>query len=112
MGIMEKKERTPTIHKKEMLLNKDKLKEILDRRGLEYIGFHDKLTGENSKYGLDLTYKGFMSLLSNRSTWKLLYAHAICDLLLINYTEIFELVDVDFDKEMKKREKWKAYKKN
>jgi hypothetical protein len=24
--------------------------------------------------------------------------------------DIFELVDVDFDKEMKKREKWKKYK--
>jgi hypothetical protein len=104
------KERTPTIHKKEMVINKNKFKEILDRRGMEYLEFHEKLAGRDSKYGLDLTYKGFMSLLSNRSTWKLLYAHAICDLLHINYMDIFELVDVDFDKEMKKREKWKKYK--
>jgi hypothetical protein len=105
--MAEKKERTPTIHGKEMKLNENKLKEILDRRGMEYIELHDKV---QKKYGLDLTYKGFMSLLKNRSTWKLLYAHAISDILLINYMEIFEVVDVDFDKEMKKREKWKAYK--
>lgn len=91
-----------------MVLNKDKLKDILDRRGMEYIEFHDKLV---NKYGLDITYKGFMSLLSNRSTWKLLYAHAIAELLQINYTDIFEMVDIDFEKEMQKREKWKQYKK-
>jgi hypothetical protein len=100
-------ERTPTIHKKEIVLDKEKLGEILDRRGMEYTVLHEKV---QDKYGLDITYKGFMSLLSNRSTWKLLYAHAICDILLIGYTEIFDIVDVDFDKEMKKREKWKEYK--
>jgi hypothetical protein len=107
MSMSEKKERTPTIHKKDMVLNKDKLKEILDRRGMEYIELHDKLAGVNSKYGLDITYKGFMSLLSNRSTWKLLYAHAISDILLINYMEIFEIVDVDVEKEKVKKKKWK-----
>jgi hypothetical protein len=108
MENKEKKERTPTIHKYEMIINQDKLGEILDRRGMEYIEFHDKMA---KKYGLDLTYKGFMSLLKNRSTWKLLYAHAICEMLHINYMEIFEMVEVDFEKEMAKREKWKQYKK-
>lgn len=106
--MAEKKERTPTIHEKEILLNKDKLKEILDRRGMEYIELHDKVA---CRFGLDITYKGFMSLLSNRSTWKLLYAHAISEVLQINYMDIFELVDIDFEKELQKREKWKEYKK-
>lgn len=102
--MTEKKERTPTIHEKEIKLNKDKLKEILDRRGMEYMELHEKV---QDKYGLDITYKGFMSLLSNRSTWKLLYAHAISDILLINYMEIFDIITVDVEKVKKAKEKWK-----
>jgi hypothetical protein len=97
-------ERTPTIHSREMKLNEGKLKDILDRRGMEYIELHDKV---KKKYGLDLTYKGFMSLLKNRSTWKLLYAHAIADILLINYMDIFEIVPVDIEKAKKAKEEWK-----
>lgn len=100
-------ERKPTIHKKEIILNKNKLKEILDRKGLSYSEFHDKLSDGNGKYGIDLTYKGFMSLLSNRSTWKLLYAYAIVDMLNIEYDDIFELVDVDIEKAKRERKKWK-----
>lgn len=105
-NVMEnnKKPRTPTIHKKEMILNKKNLKDILDRKGLGYTELHSNLF---DKYGLDLTYKGFMSLLSNRSTWKLLYAHAIADVLHIDYTDIFEVVDVDKDKVLEAKEKWK-----
>lgn len=102
--MAEKKERTPTIHSKEMKLNEGKLRDILDRRGMEYIELWEKT---KSKYGLDLTYKGFMSLLKNRSTWKLLYAHAISDILLINYMEIFEVVDVDVEKVKKERREFK-----
>jgi len=97
-------QRTPTIHEKEMLLNKDKLKKILDNKGMEYIELHERIA---EKYGLDLSYKGFMSLMSNRSTWKLLYAHAIADILNVNYMEIFEVVDVDVEKVKKAKEKWK-----
>lgn len=97
-------ERTPTIHKKDMIVNKDKLKEILDRRGIEYIQLWEQVC---DRFGLDLSYKGFMSLMSNRSTWKLLYAHAIVEVLMIHYNEIFDLVDIDVEKEKKKKEKWK-----
>lgn len=100
----ERTPRTPTIHETDILLDKDKLKEILDRRGMEYMELWERVV---KKYGLDLTYKGFMSLLSNRSTWKLLYAHAISDILLINYTEIFNVVSVDVERVAKQKEKWK-----
>lgn len=101
---MTKTKRTPTIHGKEIIIDKDKLKNILDERGLEYIEFHKKLEDE---FQLDLSYKGFMSLLSNRSTWKLLYAHAIATVLNIDYKEIFVVVDVDVDKAKTAKEKWK-----
>lgn len=97
-------ERTPTIHEKEIVINKNKLKSILDSKGMEYKELHKKIY---DKYGLDLRYKGFMSLLDNRSTWKLLYAHAISDILNIDYLEIFEIVDIDVEKVRKYKEKWK-----
>lgn len=103
--MTEKKDgRTPTIHEKEMVLNENALKELLNIRGMAYNELWDKCI---NKYGLDITYKGFMSLLKNRSTWKLLYAHAIADILLVQYTDIFEVVDIDVNKEKIKRKKWK-----
>ena len=100
----DKKPRTPTIHGKEMVLNENKLAEILERRGMEYKELWERVI---DKYKLDLTYKGFMSLLRNRATWKLLYSHAITDILLISYMDIFEVIDVDIVAEKEKREKWK-----
>ena len=102
--MSEKTKRTPTIHGKEIIIDKDKLKKILDERGLEYIEFHRKIEDD---YKLDLSYKGFMSLLSNRSTWKLLYAHAIATALDIDYRDIFVVVDVDIDKTKNEKKKWK-----
>lgn len=106
MSIMadEKQYRTPTVHGTEIIINNSKLKEVIDRRGMTFTELHDKM---QRKYGLDLGYKGFMSLLKNRSTWKLLYAHAMSDILLINYTEIFDVVDVDVEKVKRQKEEWK-----
>lgn len=95
---------TTTIHEKDIILDKDKLKEILDVRGLEYIEFHEKL---HKKYGLHISYKGFMSLLQNRSTWKLIYAYAISDYLDVEIMDLFTVVDLDIDEEKLKKEKWK-----
>lgn len=78
-------------HKKDIKLNREKLHKILESQKMEYIELHNKVS---TKFGLDLQYKGFMSLMSNKSSWKLLYAHAIADVLNINYTDIFEIVDV------------------
>jgi len=98
-----------TIHKKEIIINKSKLKEILDNnlldgRGLTYSELYERVV---EIYGLDLSYKGFMSLLQNKSTWKLLYAYAIAQTLSVSIMDIFELIDVDTDKVFKDREKWK-----
>ena len=99
-----KKQRTPTVHEKEIIINKGKLKDILDGRGMEYKELHSKI---EKAFGLDLSYKGFMSLLSNKVTWKLLYAHAIATTLDIDYTEIFDVVDIDVEKAKKEKERWK-----
>jgi hypothetical protein len=96
--------RTVTLHKKEIILNRKKLKDIIDMRGLSYIDLHEKVV---DKFGLDITYKGFMSLLSNRSTWKLLYAHAITEVLLVSTNDIFDIIDVDVKKKAKEKEEWK-----
>lgn len=89
------------------MLNKDKLKDIIDRKGMGYIELYEKvvnLYGENS---IDITYKGFMSLLSNRSSWKLLYAYVIIDALGVSVNDIFDLIDIDIEKKIKEKEKWK-----
>jgi hypothetical protein len=96
--------RTVTLHKKDIILNRKKLKEILDSKGISYIELHEKVV---DKFGLDITYKGFMSLLSNRSTWKLLYAHAITEVLHITTNDVFEVVDIDIKKKAKEKEEWK-----
>jgi len=93
-----------SLHEKDIILNKNKLKNILDKKGLSYIDFHAKVI---DVYGLDLTYKGFMSLLANRSSWKLLYAYAITDVLNIEIKDIFDVIDVDIDKKAKEKEEWK-----
>jgi len=100
----EKKIRTPTIHKKDMVLDKVKLKQFMDQQGVDYTELHRRIT---DRYGLDLTYKGFMNLLSNRATWKLLYAHAIAEVLRLNYNDFFQIIDVDVDKVKKEKEIFK-----
>jgi hypothetical protein len=93
-----------TIHGKEAVINKDNLKNILDHKGMEFIDLHYKI---KEAYNLDLEYKGFMSLIQNRSSWKLLYAWAIADILNIDIKDIFEIVDIDVNKKKKEKEKWK-----
>lgn len=92
-----------TIHAKEVKLNKNKLKAILDAKGMEYTELHLKA---HKKYGLDITYRAFMNQLSNRSTWKLTYAWIICEIINKDITDVFELVDVDVDKTKQEKKKW------
>lgn len=94
----------PIMHSTEIVVNKIKLKEILDGRGLDYTELYRKIV---DKFGLDITYKGFMSLLANTSTWKLLYAWAITDVLLIKTEDIFEVIKVDIEKKAKDKILWK-----
>lgn len=95
--------RTVALHKKDILMNKVKLKSILDKRNMGYTDLHERV----EDYGLDITYKGFMHLLSNRVSWKLLYAHAIIEVLKINTQDIFDIVDVDIEKKVKDKEEWR-----
>jgi hypothetical protein len=93
-----------TIHKTDILLNKANLKKIIDSKGISYMELYEKI---RDKYGLDLSYKGFMTLLSNRSTWKLIYAWCIVEVLMIDFKEIFELVEINIDEKKKEKELWK-----
>lgn len=99
-----------TIHGQDVHLDKVRLKEILDSKGLEYQQLFYKMKEE---YDLDMSYKGFMSLTTNKSAWKLVYAWALAESLDVDIRDIFSKVKVD--KEAKKQEKavWnKAYGKN
>jgi|SRR5690606_10304395 len=96
--------RAVTLHKTDIQLNRKKLKNMIDNKGITYIELHEKTV---DKFGLDITYKGFMSLLSNRSSWKLLYAYAIVDVLRISIDDIFDIVEVDIEKKAKEKEDWK-----
>ena len=91
------------LHKKDIILNKKKLKSVLDKQGIDYTELHKRVV---DTFVLDLTYKGFMSLMSNRSSWKFLYAIAIIDVLRVDKYEIFDIVDVDTDKKMKEKKAW------
>jgi hypothetical protein len=98
--------RTVILHKTDIVLNKARLKQILDSKGLGYNELHERITDPNGKYGLDLSYKGFMTVMSNRSSWKLIYAHAITDTLNIDITDIFDVVEIDIDKLAEQKKKW------
>lgn len=93
-----------TIHKTDVLLNKSKLTDILNKKDIDYKELWEKVV---HNYGLDISYKGFMSLITNRVTWKLHYAWAIVDTIDIGFTDIFEVVKVDVEKKKKEKEIWK-----
>jgi hypothetical protein len=80
------------------------LKNVIDSKGMDYMELYLKAQAE---YGLDITYKGFMSLLSNRSTWKLIYAWAIADVLKVRIDYVFEVIHIDVEKAKKAKMEWK-----
>lgn len=86
------------------MLNRDKLKSLIDSKGIDYTDLYDKAV---EVYGLDISYKGFMSLLSNRSSWKLLYAYAISDILNVKIHDLFDVVDVDVNKKINEKKEWR-----
>lgn len=93
-----------TIHETDILINKDGVKTILDKKNMDYMELYLQA---QELYGLDITYKGFMSLLGNRSTWKLIYAWAIADTLRVGINDIFEVVSIDVEKAKEAKAKWK-----
>lgn len=92
------------LHEKDVVINRDKLKELLDSRGKTYIMFYDELVKE---YGIDLAYNSFMSLLGNNSSWKLLYAYAITDKLGVSIEDVFDLVGVNIEEKIEETKRWR-----
>lgn len=96
--------RSSTIHKMDMEINKDELKLILDSRGMNFVELHRRIV---DKFGLDLSYKGFMSLLYNQSSWKLLYAYVIQEVVDVPFTQFFKLVTVDVEDRKRQKQEFK-----
>lgn len=92
------------LHKKDIIMNKDKLKKILDNKKINYMMLFEKIKRE---YGIDIEYKGFMNLIDNRSSWKFLYAYALLDVLNIEVDDVFEVIDIDIDKKLKEKKEWR-----
>ncbi len=90
--------------KKDIVLDRAKMEYIMMSKNIIYKELWENL---NEKYGLDIGYKGFMSLINNRSNWKLLYAYTICEELNIEIKDIFRLVEVDVEEKKKEREAFK-----
>lgn len=95
-----------TIHHTDVIINKKKAEAILKTKGMDFKELWEILIDPKG-YGLDITYKGFMSLIANRVTWKTLYSHAIVDVLNVRNSDIFEVVRIDVDEKIKEKEKWK-----
>lgn len=103
MTTLASKRKPYTIHEKDIKLDRDALKMVLDSKSMEYIDLYYMVCDE---YGTDISYKGFMSLLKNRSNWKLIYAWAIADVLSVDMKSLFEVVKVDIPATIKEKEKW------
>lgn len=95
------------IHKKEMEINKAKLKIVITTK--KEWNFKELWKRMVDAYGLDLEYKSFMALLQNNISWKLTYAQAICEMIDVSIDEIFDWVEIDVEEEKKKREERKKY---
>jgi hypothetical protein len=101
----------PTTHKRDMYIDKDKLRSIMDNYNSihdlkEAFTFIELFYKVKDKYEFDLSYKGFMSLLDNRNTWKLIYAWAIADVLDVQIGDIFYVVELDVNKIIAERKEW------
>ena len=92
------------VHKKDVAIKRELLKDLLKLKKMKHKTLYEKIV---NSYGLDLSYKGFMALISNRSSWKLLYAWAICDVLGVELERLFEIVDVDIEQKIKEKQEWK-----
>lgn len=95
--------RKHTIHKTDVVLDRESLDSVMFSKDLDFVGLHDSLV---TGYGIDLTYKGFMSLISNRSSWKLIYAVVLIDYLGVELDSIFHMIDIDIDKKLEEKRAW------
>lgn len=98
-----KKDLRDSIHETDIILNKKALSNLLLKKDMEYAELHEAIV---DAYGLKLSYKGFMSLISNQATWKLLYAWAVCQVLKVDISDIFTPIKVDIEKKVEEKEIW------
>lgn len=87
------------LHKQDVFINKDKVDRLMAGKFKTY---KDILEQMKVKYGIVMSYKGFFTLLSNKSSWKLLYAMALCEVLETDINTLFEIKEVDLDGKLKK----------
>lgn len=92
------------VHKKDVTIKRGLLKDLLKLKKMKHKTLYETIV---DRYGLDLSYKGFMALISNRSSWKLLYAWAICDVLGVELERLFEIVDIDVEQKKQEKLEWK-----
>jgi hypothetical protein len=48
-----------------------------------------------------------MSLINNKSSWRLLYAYAIVKSLDKNFDDIYTIIKVDLDKKIEEKREWR-----
>lgn len=96
------------IHRKKEQLNKEKLDAILSTKKMNYTELYNRTI---EKHGLDLSLKGFMNLLSNRVSWKYLYAWAIADVLEVDTEDIIDIVEINAEEKAREKKCVKKRKK-
>lgn len=75
-------------HRTDVLINEYRLDYLLHKKEWTGVELHERII---KKYGFELKYKAFMTLLSNKITWKLSYAWFIADILDDKIEELFDV---------------------
>lgn len=71
------------------VLDKDGLKSIIRSKNMNFSELHRAI---EEKYKLGISYRGFMALINNDSSWKLIYALSIINILNIkDINSIFKI---------------------
>lgn len=87
------------LHRQDVFIKKEKLDSLMFGKFKTY---KDVLEQIKNKYGIVMSYKGFFTLLSNKSSWKLLYAMALCEVLETDINTLFEIREVNLDDKLRK----------
>lgn len=75
-------------NKADVHLKRECLEEILKLKGWTYKELLERL----GYYGIQLQYRGFMSLIQNKVTWKLFYAMALAEVVETTIENLFKIV--------------------
>lgn len=69
-------------------INRDVFKSLAKLNGITQLEIVEILS---VRYRIDISYKGFNSLMTNKASWKLMYAMALSEILDTPITELFKL---------------------